>query len=209
MTANGTSVTNPANGLSFPRTDIDTAVAAAIGAVCGNGATEVGEDCDDGNTDGGDCCSSSCSFETAGSSCDDADACTDGDTCDGSGVCDSGVALVCDDGLYCNGVESCDSGSGCIGGIAPATDDGVACTDDSCSELDDVVVNSPNSAACDDSDECTADACDSIAGCTHDPIPFCGAPIAATPNSWLAVLATALFVCGAALSTRRPRGGRP
>jgi cysteine-rich repeat protein len=208
MTANGTSVTNPANGLSFPRTDIDLAVAAAIGSLCGNGSTEAGEDCDDGNTESGDCCSSNCGFEVSGSACDDADACTDGDTCDGFGTCMSGGALVCDDGLYCNGLESCDSGSGCIAGTAPPTDDGVACTDDSCDELDDAVVNSPNAAACDDADECTADACDAVAGCTHEPIPLCGSPVAATSDGWLAVLAAVLFAGGIAAVARRSGGRR-
>jgi len=208
MTANGTSVTNPANGLSFPRTDIDLALAAAVGPVCGNGTTETGEDCDDGNTGDGDCCSSVCSYETSGSPCDDADACTSGDTCDGAGTCDAGPPLVCDDGLWCNGLESCDSGPGCVAGSAPLTDDGVACTDDSCNEADDVVVNSPNPVACDDADVCTADACDAVAGCTHDPIPLCGEPIAATSNGWLAFLATAVFIGGAALLARPPRGFR-
>jgi cysteine-rich repeat protein len=207
MTANGTNVTNAANGLTFPRTDIDLAVAAAIGSVCGNGALETGEDCDDGGVADGDCCSSSCSFEALGSDCEDGDACTDADTCDGGGACLAGSPLVCDDGLYCNGAEGCDSGSGCTAGTAPPLDDGLACTDDSCDEANDVVVNEPNAASCDDADVCTADACDALAGCTHEAIPFCGAAVAATPGRWLAFLAVGVFAGGAFLLARRRTGG--
>ena len=55
-------------------------------AVCGNGAVEDAEQCDDGNTQNGDCCSSTCTFESAGSSCLDGERCTV-DTCDGAGQC--------------------------------------------------------------------------------------------------------------------------
>jgi cysteine-rich repeat protein len=54
---------------------------------CGNNVKEPSEDCDDGNTLDGDCCSSTCDFETAGSSCaPDTDPCTS-DVCDGAGNC--------------------------------------------------------------------------------------------------------------------------
>jgi cysteine-rich repeat protein len=64
--------------------------ACDIGAyefACGNGTVEVGEQCDDSNLNDGDCCSASCQWETAGSSCpDDGEPCT-ADTCDGNGAC--------------------------------------------------------------------------------------------------------------------------
>ena len=57
MKTNGPTVTNPDNGLAFTRTNIASAVLAAVAAVCGNGILESGEDCDDGGTVDGDCCS--------------------------------------------------------------------------------------------------------------------------------------------------------
>src|SRR5262249_27678621 len=43
--------------------------AAIVGACCGDGVIEPGEQCDDGNTDNGDCCSATCQFEPAGTTC--------------------------------------------------------------------------------------------------------------------------------------------
>ncbi|MEE9296795.1 MAG: hypothetical protein V3W34_17765, partial [Phycisphaerae bacterium] len=60
------------------------------------------------------------------------------------------VAGDCDDGLFCNGAETCDTLTDtCQAGTPPVIDDGVACTDDSCDEVLDVVVNTPNDANCD------------------------------------------------------------
>jgi len=203
MTANATSVVNPANGLSHPRTDVDLAVASAITDLCGNGSVEVFEECDDGGTLDGDCCSADCSFESFGSACDDGDACSDSDTCDGSGACTPGSPLTCDDGLFCNGAEGCDPGSGCTAGTPPSFDDGVSCTLDSCDEVNDTGLYVPDPASCDDADPCTADACDEISGCSHDPIPFCGTGVAATPGRWLLLLASIFFLGGAAILARR------
>jgi cysteine-rich repeat protein len=155
MKTNGPSVTNPESGLSFTRTDVNQAFEALAPATCGNNDVETGEDCDDGNTAPGDCCSDLCAFEAAGGPCEDGDACTVSDTCDGGGVCDPGPPLACDDGQFCNGLETCDSGSGCVDGPDPVIDDGITCTDDSCDEVGDVVVNTPNHALCDDTLFCT------------------------------------------------------
>ncbi len=167
---------DPTNPLDYP--------GAPPLAVCGNGVLETGEDCDDSNTADGDCCSSTCQFETLGSSCDDGDACTDADTCDGAGSCQSGGALSCDDANLCTD-DSCDSGSGCInannvlacddgdacttadtctggaclGGAPPVCDDANLCTDDSC-DSGSGCINANNVLACDDGDTCTtADTC--------------------------------------------------
>src|SRR5262245_18165652 len=56
--------------------------AAIVGACCGDGVIEPGEQCDDGNTDNGDCCSATCQFEPAGTTCRPA-----------AGLCD--LAEVC------------------------------------------------------------------------------------------------------------------
>jgi cysteine-rich repeat protein len=111
--------------------------------VCGDGVREGSEQCDDGNTAPGDCCSASCQFEVAGSSCADANVCNGAETCDGAGTCFAGAPLTCDDGAFCNGEETCDARLGCQAGTPPVIDDGVACTVDRCDEVNDVVVNTP------------------------------------------------------------------
>lgn len=65
-------------------------VVVSVGSPCGDGILDAGESCDDGNTEDGDCCSSTCTFETNGSPCDDGVACTALDTCDGLGTCVAG-----------------------------------------------------------------------------------------------------------------------
>jgi cysteine-rich repeat protein len=161
MTSHGPMVSNPDNGLSFPRTDVE-----ALFAVCGNDEVEEGEDCDDGNTADGDCCSSTCVFEPAGSGCDDGDACTTSDACNGAGACSQSTALDCDDQLFCNGVETCDSGSGCQPGTPPVLEDGVSCTLDACDEANDVVTHTPDDGACDDGAWCNgAEVCDPVLDC--------------------------------------------
>jgi cysteine-rich repeat protein len=205
LTANGPPVTNPDNGLSFTRSDVGEAVLQVAPAVCGNGFVESGEDCDDGGTAGGDCCSATCGFEPFGSACDDGDACTEIDACDGNGGCDPGAPLACDDGAFCNGQETCDSGSGCLAGTPAAADDGVACTVDSCDEANDRIGHAADDLLCDDADVCTADSCYAITGCGHEPIPFCGTGVSATPRRGPAVLGLLVLASGTALLARRRR----
>ena len=79
----------------------------------------------------------------------------------------------CDDALFCNGTESCVAGT-CQAGSAPAIDDGVACTDDSCDEVNDVVVNAPNDANCDNGLFCDGvETCDPVLDCQVGTDP-CG-----------------------------------
>jgi cysteine-rich repeat protein len=61
--------------------------------LCGNDNLDPGEQCDDGNTLDGDCCAHDCTFEAAGSPCDDGIACTSQDACDGAGLCRGGGAV--------------------------------------------------------------------------------------------------------------------
>jgi hypothetical protein len=75
--------------------------------------------------------------------CNDNNACTTGDVC-GNGVC-GGQPLKCSDNNVCNGVETCDPVAGCVAAQAGEN--------------------------CDDGDACTADTCDAVGGCSHDPVP--------------------------------------
>jgi len=79
---------------------------------CGNGHLTIDEDCDDGNTADGDCCSSTCTFEAALSSCEDGLVCTGPDSCDGAGACVTGSGDPCDDSDPCT-ADSCDEMTGC------------------------------------------------------------------------------------------------
>ena len=161
-------VTNPETGLSFPRADVSDQF-----PVCGDGEISGPEECDDGNAVSGDCCSSSCSFESFGSSCDDGDACTTDEVCDGAGLCGSGSVVVCDDGLFCNGSEVCDTVLGCQSGAPPSLDDGVPCTQDVCDEGADVVAHTPSAALCDDGLFCNgSEVCDAVLGCQSGAPPL-------------------------------------
>jgi hypothetical protein len=117
LTSHGTQVTNPDNGLSFPRSDVQQALNSLS---CGNGSLDSHEECDP--SAGSLCCNSSCAFASAGTACDDGDACTSGDTCS-AGACSSVGVLDCDDGDPCTG-DGCDALAGCfhtpvIGCVSP------------------------------------------------------------------------------------------
>jgi len=66
-----------------------TYTASIPAAVCGDGNLDPGEQCDDGAANGmpGDCCSVTCAFQPAGTTCaDDGSLCTS-DLCDAAGSC--------------------------------------------------------------------------------------------------------------------------
>lgn len=182
MKANGPSVTNSDNGLSFTRTQVSAILPLIDSVLCGDGDVDPGEDCDDGGTLNGDCCSATCAFEIG--ACDDGDACSDGDTCDGAGACISGVGLACDDGQFCNGSEDCDAVTGCVPGTPPGIDDAVGCTDDSCDEENDVIVHAANDALCDDAQFCNgAETCDALNDCQAGIPPSVDDGISCTDDS--------------------------
>jgi cysteine-rich repeat protein len=94
---------------------------SCIGLPCGDGILDTGEDCDDGNITNGDCCSSTCTAEPDGGSCDDGESCTTSDEC-ASGVC-TGTPVTngtpCDDGSVCT-TDACSSGV-CVGTATPVS----------------------------------------------------------------------------------------
>jgi hypothetical protein len=80
----------------------------------------------------------------------------------------------CDNGLFCDGTETCDPVLDCQAGTAPTIDDGVACTDDSCDEVNDVIVNAANDSLCDNGLFCDgAETCDPVLDCQAGTDP-CG-----------------------------------
>ncbi len=163
LTAGSPMVTNPDNSASYPRTRVDLAV-EYLTAVCGDGSVSGGEECDDGNTSSGDCCDDSCTFETAGSSCDDNDLCTASEACDGAGSCAAISALDCDDINPCTD-DACTPATGCqYSNNSVPCDDLDACTDGDVCESGSCTPGPP--LVCDDSNLCTDDACSSPSGCS-------------------------------------------
>jgi len=62
----------------------------------------------------------------------------------------------------------------CQAGTAPTQDDGVSCTDDSCDEVNDIIVNDPNDANCDDTLWCNgAETCDQTNDCQPGILVTC------------------------------------
>ncbi len=144
--------------------------------VCGNGVLEEGEQCDDGNTADGDCCSANCTFEAAGSPCDDGFFCNLEETCDGEGTCGGGVPNACDDGIGCTEDSCNEADDRCVNTPDDARcDDGLFCNgEESCSAQDDCQAGTP--VDCDDADICTDDdcneetnTCDNVFDPTNDP----------------------------------------
>jgi hypothetical protein len=102
--------------------------------------------------------------------------CADGNLCNGDEMCEAGVCvhrnpLDCDDSNECTD-DLCSQSLGCqyLNNSRPC-DDADACSDgDVCG---DGVCTSGGPLDCDDSNVCTADSCDQVLGCAHDPIPEC------------------------------------
>ena len=93
--------------------------------------------------------------------------CTD-DSCDEAGdvVVHTANNTNCDNGAFCDGDETCDTIADCQAGTAPVSDDGVDCTNDSCDELNDVVVNTTDDSNCDDGLFCNgAETCHATLDC--------------------------------------------
>jgi len=81
--------------------------------------------------------------------------------------CEAQTSLVedCNDGEFCNGEESCNLAS-CIDGTSPILDDEISCTVDSCDEINDLIVNTPNDSLCNNNLVCDGvETCDALNGC--------------------------------------------
>jgi len=80
----------------------------------------------------------------------------------------------CDNNLWCDGDDFCQAGQ-CISQGRDCSDP-FSCTADSCDEVSDVCVNSPQNSLCDDSNSCTIDSCigqggDPTTGCSYSNEP--------------------------------------
>ncbi|MEC8024970.1 MAG: hypothetical protein VX223_13630 [Myxococcota bacterium] len=115
--------------------------------------------CDDGNlcTTGDRCTEGGC-LPTAEISCDDGNGCT-ADICDPeSGTCIFEILenTPCTDGDLCTVGDLCIQGT-CTPGVPAICDDENPCTTDTCNPIGGQCTSTPNSASCDDGDDCTVD----------------------------------------------------
>jgi len=116
---------------------------------------------------------------------DDGVPCTD-DSCDDVNdvVVHTPNDVNCDNGLFCDGAETCDPLLDCQAGIPLVIDDGVACTDDSCDEVNGVVVHTPNDVNCDNGLFCDgAEICDALMNCQAGMPPNCDDGVPCTDDS--------------------------
>lgn len=153
-------------------------------------------ECDDSNACTDDACQPTvgCVHTPNAVACDDGNACTRGDVCSAS-VCTGGASVTCAATDLCHLAGACDPTTGACS--SPEAPDGTACDDgDLCTQADlceggqctgdapiacaplDIChqpgVCDPSTGqcsqptiSCDDSDPCTADACDVDSGCVH------------------------------------------
>ncbi len=103
---------------------------------------------------------------------DDSIGCTT-DTCDEvlKAIIHTPNNAMCDDKTYCNGPEICSKTLGCQS-VGLETSDGIACTKDSCDEVNDVLLHTPDHDFCSDSNACNGtEYCDVGAGCKNGVAP--------------------------------------
>ncbi|MFH1110607.1 MAG: PKD domain-containing protein [Planctomycetota bacterium] len=82
----------------------------------------------------------------------------------------------CDDGAFCNGAERCVNRT-CVAGTPPTVNDVVVCTIDTCDEVNNVIVHTPDNSACDNGSFCDgAEFCNPILGC-QDAADPCNPPL--------------------------------
>ena len=142
-----------------------------LGDHCSEGgcAIEVMLLCDDDNPCTLDYCDPNLGCQTVPTvgPCSDGDLCTLGDTCV-EGACVGSEALSCEDDNPCTFV-GCEPEIGCT-----YEDSDLPCDDeDACTVLDICSQGAcvgQGALDCDDDNLCTADLCDPIEGCEHDPI---------------------------------------
>ena len=142
--------------------------ACTLGDLCGDGKCLFDEllFCDDENSCTDDTCdpATGCAYTLNSAPCDDGDDCTTGDHCT-LGECAGGVVMVCNDDNPCTD-DACVEEAGCK--FTPnqaACDDGNTCTAlEACSGGACVATVM---LACDDGNQCTTDSCDPALGCVN------------------------------------------
>ncbi len=81
--------------------------------------------------------------------------------------------------MWCNGTETCDPITGCQSGTGPNCNDSVDCTTDACDEAADSCTHAASNAACDDANVCNGlETCDQVSGCQP------GTPLTCDDGLW-------------------------
>jgi cysteine-rich repeat protein len=128
-------------------------VICTLGAGCGNGVLDPGEQCDDGNTVNDDTCSNACRNAACGDGILQAgEQCDDNNTVNGDACTSTCQNARCGDGIVQAGVEQCDDGN---------TVDDDACSN-SCQDArcGDGIVQAGET--CDDGNNTSSDACTNL-----------------------------------------------
>lgn len=174
---------DPETGCTFPG---DEGAPCSDEAFCSTGETcSADGTCDSVPTclDGDPCTADSCDeqgdacvFEPlVGASCDDRNPCTNEDLCTADGCAGDVVpdGTVCDDAGGCLVGGVCEDGQ-CVQAVPEP--DGTLCDDGDACTYSDVCVDGGCGGmpiVCYDDDPCTADGCDPVLGCVHEPIEGC------------------------------------
>ncbi len=199
---------SPCSGGNFDDTDdlvfaVEVPVQCTVDANCDNGLFCDGAEtcnagvCESGSApvcDNGLFCDGTESCNEATDSCDAGTpvTCDNGLHCDGTescneadDSCDAGTPVVCDDGLFCNGTDTCnESTDSCDEGAPPSADDSVSCTVDSCDEVNDTIVNTPDDSACDNGLFCDgSETCDAVNDCQAGTAPSTSDGVSCTVDS--------------------------
>jgi len=120
-------------------------------------------------------------------------------------VCNAGSGDVCDPDETCSGVEGETCPPDFVEPDGTSCPDGDICNGDETCSGGSCELGTPLS--CDDLDECTADSCDEVTGCSHAPILPCPPAIPAASNRGRAVFGLFLLAVGAMALLRHPGSG--
>ena len=144
---------------------------------CGNGTVDAGEECDPGAAGATTCCTATCQAVTAGTACNDGNACTQTDTCV-AGTCNGANPKTCSAADQCHDAGSCNPSTGACSN--PTKSDGTACNDgNACTQTDTCVAGTCNGAnlkTCSAADQChDAGSCNPSTGACSSPSKADGA----------------------------------
>lgn len=198
------------NGTSCDDGQYCTAGDVCTGGVCGGSP----RNCSDGIACTTDTCNEStdeCVHAGNNASCSNGQYCDGVEVCNPAVGCVAGPPVVCSDGLactldtcnetldrcdhapddgvcndmqYCNGVETCSTVFGCQAGTPVNCSDGIPCTADTCDEVVDQCVHTPNHTTCSNGQYCDgAEICDPLVGCRAGAPVDCGDGVACTTDS--------------------------
>jgi cysteine-rich repeat protein len=150
-------------------------VTCTLGAGCGNGVPDAGEQCDDGDTDDTNACTNACHLPACGDGI-----VSTGEQCDGgNSVPGDGCGATCQNEVCGNGIsdpgETCDDGNTTANDGCSATchlegcGDGAIQPGEDCDDSNNVTESCPYGTMAG-----TCQICDSTCHTVNAPVPYCG-----------------------------------